>query len=721
MSEVRFYGIRHHGPGSARRLKIALEQYVPDILLIELPSDAQSLINVFDPQELEPPVSILIYDPKSFNRASYFPLAKFSPEWQALLYGFKNRIPTQCIDVPMGETFKRKFEDRKRTDSPFQLMADQTKFGDVEQWWDHFLENNQSSEELFEAIHQLIETLRDGTSINKENLWREEFMRYKIRASVIKGYKKLAVIAGAFHIPALQDYEVVASSSIAKGKPTHTKSIWVPWSYERLTRESGYGAGVRYPLWYEALFNHQDEAVEYWMARTIFTLRKKNQNISSAHSVEALRLAEALRRLRRKNKIGIHELEEALTTVVFQGHPQWLEKYEKDIHTGPLKGRILNDSYTTPLQKDFRNKIKKARITKVLEEQKKIQKTLDLRKEIHRSHSHFFFQVSLLNIPLATAQENKLSALGTFKEIWDIEWDSVSEWTLVQAGTYGTTVASAARNKLQQRIENADDMESLVGFIKNSFLCGFDDLFELLQQRMIRVYHQTESVIPLLETLETLIFVDQYGHVRWERPPEVRPLIERIGIRSAQVLPDAIIGIDEETDELLQLRLKQLYYAVSKPGFNHIRQVFSNAWNRILTQNNLTDFYHGFALRRLMDQGGNKNSFIENQFIRHFSDPKPENILEWLNGLISGNILWIVYDKQFLSRLNTWVGNMDDALFQRNLPVLRKIFTESGPQDREKLFHIIRNPDDENKENPKAEYPEEINKYISELVELFGN
>ena len=80
MSKIQFYGIRHHGPGSALRLRSALEDWEPDLILIELPADGQNLLDAFDPSDMQPPVAILFYDPQKFTNAAYFPFAPFSPE-----------------------------------------------------------------------------------------------------------------------------------------------------------------------------------------------------------------------------------------------------------------------------------------------------------------------------------------------------------------------------------------------------------------------------------------------------------------------------------------------------------------------------------------------------------------------------------------------------------------------------------------------------------------
>ena len=43
-AEIRVFGIRHHGPGSARAVLQALAEFEPDTVLIEGPSDADPVL-----------------------------------------------------------------------------------------------------------------------------------------------------------------------------------------------------------------------------------------------------------------------------------------------------------------------------------------------------------------------------------------------------------------------------------------------------------------------------------------------------------------------------------------------------------------------------------------------------------------------------------------------------------------------------------------------------
>lgn len=76
---VHVFGIRHHGPGSARSLRGALEQLQPDAILVEGPPDADSVLPLLTAPNMQPPVALLIYVPDQPNALFTIPLP-FSPQ-----------------------------------------------------------------------------------------------------------------------------------------------------------------------------------------------------------------------------------------------------------------------------------------------------------------------------------------------------------------------------------------------------------------------------------------------------------------------------------------------------------------------------------------------------------------------------------------------------------------------------------------------------------------
>lgn len=711
MSTVRIFGIRHHGPGSTRRLLDALSDWHPDLILIELPADTQPLIDTFDPSELIPPVAMLLYDPKEFVHAAYFPFAEFSPEWQALLYGNLQQIPCRAIDLPAGIFFKNKFDSRTWSHHPFRKISEQTDFTDTEQWWDHFMEQQPSTAQLFHSIHELMTVLRENSPPSEENEIRETYMIHEIQKAKKEGFQKIAVVCGAFHTPALQQHTEKAPR-IKKYKSTNTEAVWIPWSYERLTQEFAYGAGVRHPAWYDTLFRHGEIAHEYWVARCISLFREKGLQLSSATSIEILRLAKALQQIRGRRTPGLPELEDAFTSVAFEGRKDWKDQYFSLLFIGHQTGDIKRDLFLLPLQKDFRNQIRSARLTRILEDTTPRQKNLDLRKNNHLRQSRFFYQTRFLNIPLATAHAPALGARGNFKEVWDIQWDPSSEWTLIQAGTYGTTIEDAARQKMIKAIKAAKEMEDLTEYLEEAFLCGFENVFKILEEKIIQIYSLSDSVNTLLESLKTLTFVDQYGDIRYETKPDLSGLIDRIGFRIAYLLPGAIDQLTSDEDKQLRNQLDHLHFILIHPFYPSLARYFEDTWLRILTRNTDTDYYHGTALKYAIDQNLVGKSFTDQQFARHLSTASPDDTLEWLQGLLSRHVLWIIYDHSFLQRLNQWLEDMEDRKFQANLPVLRKLFSLARPEDKRLLFEKITTP-----ETPKEETTAKEETYFSKFAD----
>src|SRR3954464_13004285 len=98
----RLYGIRHHGPGSARAVVAELDRQRPDILLVEGPPEADDLVRGGADEGREPPVALLGYLAEDPRRAAFWPFAVFSPEWQAIRWAVDHGVPVHFFDLPYG-------------------------------------------------------------------------------------------------------------------------------------------------------------------------------------------------------------------------------------------------------------------------------------------------------------------------------------------------------------------------------------------------------------------------------------------------------------------------------------------------------------------------------------------------------------------------------------------------------------------------------------------
>src|SRR5260370_5624919 len=101
-SEVRIFGIRHHGPGSARRLLEALGELQPAVVLIEGPIDASDLLPMLADAAMTPPAALLTYAADDPTRAIFWPFAAYSPEYQAACWAVRHGATARFIDLPAG-------------------------------------------------------------------------------------------------------------------------------------------------------------------------------------------------------------------------------------------------------------------------------------------------------------------------------------------------------------------------------------------------------------------------------------------------------------------------------------------------------------------------------------------------------------------------------------------------------------------------------------------
>lgn len=312
---VHLFGIRHHGPGCARSLAEALEALRPDCILVEGPPDADGLLPWVGQPGLVPPCALLVYAPADPQRAVFYPFADYSPEWQAVRYANANAVPVRFCDLPQSHRLAEAKETAEDADGdgadagaapavradPLAWLAEAAGYSDTETWWDHLVEQRSDSLDLFTAIAEMMAVVREevGGTADLTELRREAAMRNAIRAAEKSGCERIAVVCGAWHVPALSRLPSAKSDNeLLKGLPKEkVAATWTPWSHGRLSFASGYGAGVVAPGWYQHVWERREGAHLHWLTDVATLLRTHDLDASSAHIIEAARLARRTARI----------------------------------------------------------------------------------------------------------------------------------------------------------------------------------------------------------------------------------------------------------------------------------------------------------------------------------------------------------------------------------------------------------------------------------------
>ena len=182
----------------------ALDALDPDVVCIEGPPEAEPVLDLAADPAMVPPIALLAYDPDQPTRASFWPLAAFSPEWQALRWAQRHGRPVRFIDLPAAHSLAGQDEERRARASrdPLAQLAAAAGYGDVERWWDDLVEHGTS--DVFEAVEEAMAAVRETSPpAGPRERQREAAMRRALAAVVADGFGRVAVVCGAWHVPAL--------------------------------------------------------------------------------------------------------------------------------------------------------------------------------------------------------------------------------------------------------------------------------------------------------------------------------------------------------------------------------------------------------------------------------------------------------------------------------------------------------------------------------------
>src|ERR1041385_1303683 len=93
-------GVRHLSPAAAWHLRQLLDRVRPKLVLIEGADDADDLIPHIVSPKSKLPIAILAYTADAPVRTFVYPLATYSPEYQALMWCQEHKAKARFMDLP---------------------------------------------------------------------------------------------------------------------------------------------------------------------------------------------------------------------------------------------------------------------------------------------------------------------------------------------------------------------------------------------------------------------------------------------------------------------------------------------------------------------------------------------------------------------------------------------------------------------------------------------
>lgn len=694
---LHLFGIRHHGPGSARSVLRALDAANPDIVLVELPADVQSALRWIGDDDLVPPVALLCWVAAAPERAAFAPLARFSPEWQAVRWALDRGVEVRAIDLPLSIAFALPVDDALfdgAPPDPLATLASAAGDPDPERWWEDVIEHRGDGRPAFAAVAEAMAAARSGSVPSAGEARREAHMRRAIRVARREGFTAIAVVAGAWHVPALDldgdladgyadplppaSVDAATLRGLAKVK---TSVAWVPWTHRRLTAGSGYTAGVDSPGWYRHVFDHPgDDGVARFFVDAARLLRERGDDASPDHLIAGTRLAEALATMRGRPRPGLGEVLDAADAVM-----GGLDVIRRRLVIGDAIGSVPDNAPQVPLARDVARAQKSARLTPRADV---TTVEIDVRTPTGLRKSQLLHRLAALGVPWGAVVEGRGSS-GTFRETWELNWEP--EWSvrLVERAGYGTTLVSAATARLAERAAGTESVTSLVGVIEMALYAGLHAAVEPTVERLAVRAATDPDIGQLLDALPALAAALRYGDVRGTDARSLRAVVDGMVVRVLAGLATAARSLDDAAAAVFVQRLAELQGALAV-----IDHPARDRELPVVLVDLAIGAGHGLvqgrATRLLHDSGTWSVDAVERRLSRALSGgTPPARGAAFVEGFLAGSGAVMVHDEELLAVLDGWVASLATESFDAVVPLLRRTFGAFEPAERRQLMSLL--------------------------------
>ncbi|MET7743988.1 DUF5682 family protein [Streptomyces sp. NPDC005385] len=775
-------GVRHHGPGSARAVRAALEAAAPRVVLVEGPPEADPLVHLAADTDMRPPVALLAHVVDEPGQSAFWPLAEFSPEWVAIRWALDHGVPVRFIDLPAAHTLAWGKADADRAgerpggtppgaldrpadagsaapgdsaDSgdagpgtpanaarpagpdesdtpkdtpagiaakpgegpaeavridPLAVLAETAGYDDPERWWEDVVEHRAATAgdpfAPFSVLEEAMTALREayGVGGHDRDLVREAYMRLQIRSAQREFGDDVAVVCGAWHVPALRLRATVgADRALLKGLPKVKADLtWVPWTHRRLSRSSGYGAGIDSPGWYGHLFSAPDRPIARWMTKVARLLRDEDRSVSSAHVIEAVRLADTLAAMRGRPLPGMIETTDAVRAVMCEGSDVPLALVRDRLVVGDVLGEVPESAPAVPLQRDLARSQRSLRLKpEALERELE----LDLRKETDAGRSTLLHRLRLLGIGWGEPTTSRGST-GTFRETWRLRWEPELSVRVAEAGVWGTTVLAAATAKAEADAVGAPSLADVTALAERCLLAGLPHALPVVMQVLADRAALDADVGHLAQALPALVRSLRYGDVRGTDTHALTDVAAGLAERVFVGLPPACAALDSDAAAEMRGHVDAVHGAVALLGettgdtasADSTRGGIRGRWHSVLrtlaVRDTVPGVIRGRSVRLLLDEG----ELAQEEAARLMGlvlspGTEPADAATWIEGFVgggSGGGMLLVHDERLLGLVDTWLTGVPADAFTDVLPLLRRTFSAYESGVRRTLGELVR-------------------------------
>ncbi|MEV0532545.1 DUF5682 family protein [Kitasatospora sp. NPDC050463] len=550
-------GVRHHAPSLSAVVPALLAAARPEVVLVELPAEFQPWLGWLADESTTAPVALAAAPGRSEDGAgegaaelAFYPFADFSPELAALRWARRNGVPALACDLPLAlrASARRPPEAGHPAGRPAaggrpgvaDALRHRLTGRDDEDLWDRLVETAApgSTPEAVRRAALLVgwAMRRDAAEtdgIDPYDLRREAWMRSRIRAAAADG-RRVAVVVGAFHAPALLDDADVDAAALgpapegegengyAAADGGHVVSL-IPYTYPLLDARSGYPAGIRDPEWQHTVLDaggdpeRLADALTGTAVRICQALRAQDHPSGPADAREIVRLAGDLARLRGLAAPGRGELVEAVQTVLAQGEPfgrgRAVARALERVLVGTRTGRAAPGAPRSGLAPAVEAALTELGLPGPGDTAEAAPRELrldPLRSPLDRRRDLLLHRLTVCGVPYGESVAG-VGAGGTetLGARWRVRWTPTVAAMLTIAGTRGVTPVQAAEGALRERLRREQQVDGptareVLQGLADAAACGLPALADTRLAQLTTVLPQSGTLPELLDALALL-------------------------------------------------------------------------------------------------------------------------------------------------------------------------------------------------------------------------
>jgi Arc/MetJ-type ribon-helix-helix transcriptional regulator len=739
------FGVRHLSPAAAWHLWQLLDRVRPKLVLIEGSDDADDLIPHIVSPKSKLPIAILAYTADTPVRTFCYPLATYSPEYQALVWCQENKAKARFMDLPSsvflglmdrddGTAALEKDRPPKKEDddadeeqdesaiveeakparaSVYEKIAQLAGEPDYETYWERHFEQLHGENSYRNAAFTYgveLRSMEDFSNRNAaETLVREAYMRRKIQQAIAEGVKpeQIVVVTGAFHASVLGvEHPPMSDEEFAKLRRRESKMTLMPYSFFKLSSQSGYGAGNHAPAYFEMVWNSFNSELDQsdrsdrgiftlptlFLTQVVRELRSSGTFRSTAEVIEGVRLAEAMASMK-DSLPTLRELQDAAITLLGQGDPNVVREPLLRVEVGTAIGALAKGVSQTSIQDDFYRELARLKLEPFKTSVKK-ELELDLREnrrvksqeaaflDLHRSS--FLHRLAVLDVPFAQKQAVRQEGT-TWAEKWALQWTPEAEIAIVEAVLLGETIELAVAVKFKQRLENCKSVAEASTVIRQACECGMSDSIELARQTLQRLANDSSDFTALAGATHELGFVIRYGDVRQFDAEPLKPLLEQLFLEGVLTLVGAS-NCDLAAAKKMVIGINEL----NKVALDYTSLIDEATWvaelQKLARADHLNPLLSGYACALLVERNLISNEELAREVSRRLSPGIEADLgAGWFEGLAKRNRYALLTRLALWEQLDKYVGSLSEDEFKRALVFLRRAFGDFSPAEKRSI------------------------------------